>query len=193
MDVVYTPWANLRKTASMAVGQACAFHAAVARIAHRQSCSDRDAMLQKLMDMLNLVDLAASMQDSAHSMEEQAEAWSSSLIAYGQSRQILIHRVQVGFKDQKAVKKVVALKSNEIVNRLNRTKREEFPNLEGQREAFDAEVRPTYALCRCGVACMWGSWLQRNRQSFGATPSGSPVRPATEITDLQWTLNGVFR
>ena len=27
VDVVYTPWANLRKTASMAVGQACAAHA----------------------------------------------------------------------------------------------------------------------------------------------------------------------
>ena len=29
VDVVYTPWANLRKTASMAVGQACAARAAV--------------------------------------------------------------------------------------------------------------------------------------------------------------------
>jgi len=34
------------------------------------------------------------------------------------------------------------VKSNEIVNRLNRTKREESPNLEARREAYDAEVRP---------------------------------------------------
>ena len=34
------------------------------------------------------------------------------------------------------------MKSNEIVNRLNRTKREEFPNLEARREAYDAEVGP---------------------------------------------------
>ena len=47
---------------------------------------------------------------------------------------------QVGFRDQKAVKKVVAVKSNEIVNRLSRTKREEFPDLAARREAYDAEV-----------------------------------------------------
>ena len=48
--------------------------------------------------------------------------------------------MQVGFRDQKAVKKVVALKTNEIVNRLNRTKREESPDLAARREAYDAEV-----------------------------------------------------
>ena len=32
VDVVYTPWANLRKTASMAVGQARAARAAVVRV-----------------------------------------------------------------------------------------------------------------------------------------------------------------
>ena len=62
----------------------------------------------------------------------------------------LTHGPQVGFRDQKAVKKVVALKSNEIVNRLNRTKREEFPNLEARREAHDAEVR-MHAAAACEV------------------------------------------
>ncbi|KAK9845265.1 hypothetical protein WJX81_001594 [Elliptochloris bilobata] len=69
VDVVYTPWANLRKTAAMEVGQ-------------------------------------------------------------------------VGFKDQKQVRKVPAVKRvNDVVNRLNRSRREAFPNLAAEREAFEKEVR----------------------------------------------------
>ena len=48
---------------------------------------------------------------------------------------------QVGFRVQKAVKKVaVHKKSNDIINRLNRTKKEEFPNFAALREEFDAGV-----------------------------------------------------
>jgi hypothetical protein len=49
---------------------------------------------------------------------------------------------QVGFHDSKAVKKItVAKRINEIVNRLNHTKREEAnPDLAGEREAYDKEV-----------------------------------------------------
>ena len=55
---------------------------------------------------------------------------------------------KVGFRNQKAVKKVaVHKKSNDIINRLNRTKKEEFPNFATLREEFDAGVRccPIYA------------------------------------------------
>ena len=43
---------------------------------------------------------------------------------------------QVSFKDNKQVCKTgVPKRINEIVNRLNRTKREEYPDLAAQREA----------------------------------------------------------
>ena len=43
---------------------------------------------------------------------------------------------QVSFKDNKQVKKMAVPKRiNEIVNRLNKSKREEYPDLAGQRDA----------------------------------------------------------
>jgi len=49
---------------------------------------------------------------------------------------------QVGFKDPKAVKKTrVKRRENDIVNRLNKTKVERFPDLAAEREAFDRTVR----------------------------------------------------
>eukprot|EP00192_Tetraselmis_astigmatica_P019967 CAMPEP_0117658356 /NCGR_PEP_ID=MMETSP0804-20121206/5822_1 /TAXON_ID=1074897 /ORGANISM="Tetraselmis astigmatica, Strain CCMP880" /LENGTH=189 /DNA_ID=CAMNT_0005464875 /DNA_START=149 /DNA_END=715 /DNA_ORIENTATION=- len=49
---------------------------------------------------------------------------------------------QVGFHDRKMVKKCfVEKRSNEIVNRLNKTKREEYPDLKEQRTAYDAALR----------------------------------------------------
>ena len=69
--------------------------------------------------------------------------WSYLILRWASVADKSIHGLQVGFRDQKAVKKVVALKSNEIVNRLNRTKREEFPNLEARKEAYDTVVSPT--------------------------------------------------
>eukprot|EP00884_Botryococcus_braunii_P005736 jgi/Botrbrau1/15163/Bobra.0149s0028.1 len=69
VEVVYTPWANLKKTSAMSVGQ-------------------------------------------------------------------------VGFHEEKAVKKTkVAKRLNEVVNRLNRTKREHDPDLEKERETWDKQVR----------------------------------------------------
>lgn len=67
VDIVYTPWSNLRKTASMEVGQ-------------------------------------------------------------------------VGFKDNKLVRKVACERCNDIVNRLNRTKTEVQPDLAAERMAYDKEV-----------------------------------------------------
>ena len=49
---------------------------------------------------------------------------------------------QVGFFDEKAVKKIrVDRKLNEVVNRLNKTKLERYPDLEAEREAWDREQR----------------------------------------------------
>ena len=49
---------------------------------------------------------------------------------------------QVGFHDEKAVLRIgVPGKNNEILNRLNKTKQERFPNLAAEREAYDAAVR----------------------------------------------------
>jgi hypothetical protein len=49
---------------------------------------------------------------------------------------------QVGFIDQKAVHKVrVERRWNDIVNRLNKTKEELYPNLEQEREAWEREER----------------------------------------------------
>ncbi|KAJ8904031.1 hypothetical protein NDN08_000561 [Rhodosorus marinus] len=49
---------------------------------------------------------------------------------------------QVGFHDQKGVKKItVAKRENEIVNRLNKTKREEFPKLADEKEKRLKEIQ----------------------------------------------------
>lgn len=46
----------------------------------------------------------------------------------------------VGFKDDKAVKKVrVERRINEIVNRLKKTEKELFPDLAAERDAYDKE------------------------------------------------------
>lgn len=49
---------------------------------------------------------------------------------------------QVAFHKDKDVRKVrVAKRNNEIVNRLNRTKKEAFPDLRQERESRDREER----------------------------------------------------
>lgn len=49
---------------------------------------------------------------------------------------------QVGFKDQKLVKKVrVEKRENAIVNRLNKTKVEKYPDLRSERAERDREER----------------------------------------------------
>ncbi|KAK6510057.1 hypothetical protein TWF481_004770 [Arthrobotrys musiformis] len=49
---------------------------------------------------------------------------------------------QVSFKDPKKVKRItVAQRQNPIVNRLNKTKREEYPNLYQQKEDHLREIR----------------------------------------------------
>lgn len=47
---------------------------------------------------------------------------------------------QVGFKDSKLVRKVACERCNDIVNRLNRTKKEVQPDLAAERSAYDKEV-----------------------------------------------------
>lgn len=49
---------------------------------------------------------------------------------------------QVGFFDDKLVRKVkVEKRKNEIVNRLNKTKTESFPDLAMERDEYDREIR----------------------------------------------------
>ena len=49
---------------------------------------------------------------------------------------------QVGFRDQKQVRKIPAVKRvNDVVNRLNRSKREAFPDLAVERNMYEKEVR----------------------------------------------------
>lgn len=53
----------------------------------------------------------------------------------------------MGFREDKAVKKIkVAKRVNEIVNRLNRTKQERYPDLATERETWDKQARPLYAI-----------------------------------------------
>lgn len=49
---------------------------------------------------------------------------------------------QVGFKDQRKVKKMlVEARTNAIINRLNKTKTEKFPDLAAEREERDRTIR----------------------------------------------------
>ncbi|KAG0136554.1 hypothetical protein HOY82DRAFT_479003 [Tuber indicum] len=49
---------------------------------------------------------------------------------------------QVGFKDQRKVKKIlVETRTNAIVNRLNKTKEERFPDLAEEKEEREREIR----------------------------------------------------
>jgi hypothetical protein len=49
---------------------------------------------------------------------------------------------QVGYYNEKNIKKmIVDKKNNDIVNRLNRTKKELHPDLEAERAAYDKELR----------------------------------------------------
>lgn len=50
--------------------------------------------------------------------------------------------MQVGFHSSKLVTKVrVEKRINEVINRLNRTKQELYPNLEAERETYDRGIR----------------------------------------------------
>lgn len=48
---------------------------------------------------------------------------------------------QIGFHDKSKVKRLRVVKDNSIVNRLNKTKEERFPNLAEEQEARAAEFR----------------------------------------------------
>jgi hypothetical protein len=49
---------------------------------------------------------------------------------------------QIGFHRQKEVKKIhVEKRINEIINRLNKTKVEKFPDLAAEKAAYEKEVR----------------------------------------------------
>jgi len=53
-----------------------------------------------------------------------------------------LHALQVGFHSNKLVKKVrVEKRINDIVNRLNKTKQELYPDLAAERENYDRGIR----------------------------------------------------
>lgn len=53
-----------------------------------------------------------------------------------------MHALQVGFHSNKLVKKVrVEKRINDIVNRLNKTKQELYPDLAAERENYDRGIR----------------------------------------------------
>jgi hypothetical protein len=79
---------------------------------------------------------------------------------------------QVGFKDQRKVKKVlVEARTNAIINRLNKTKTEKFPDLAAEREERDKTIRnreKKLMLERVGAVFLL-LFLLRERELFGLT------------------------
>lgn len=110
VDVVYTPWANLRKTASMEVGQAC-------WPINATFCHPITSLPLRQRNLHPVCIMSSS----------EGELWGAA---------------QVGFRDQKQVQKISAVKRvNDVVNRLNRSKREAFPDLAAERDMYEKEVR----------------------------------------------------
>lgn len=67
--------------------------------------------------------------------------------------------MQVGFHDQKRVKKVkVEKKMNEIVNRLEKTQKEAYPDLATEKETYEKHVScgPSLAACCLTQQLGWG-------------------------------------
>ncbi len=65
--------------------------------------------------------------------------------------------MQVGFRDQKLILKAnVEKRINAIVNRLNAVKREEYPDLAAEREAYEKEVcidmHSHVCACQCSTS-----------------------------------------
>jgi coiled-coil domain-containing protein 25 len=68
---------------------------------------------------------------------------------------------QIGFHRQKQVKKILVEKRvNEIINRLNKTKVEKFPDLAEEKTAFEKEEnRKEKAALQEKVRSLWGWWV----------------------------------
>jgi hypothetical protein len=65
---------------------------------------------------------------------------------------------QVGFKDNKLVKKVlVETRENAIVNRLNKTKVERFPDLKQEKAERDGEEQKKERIAAQEKVCLGGS------------------------------------
>ena len=124
VDIVYTPWDNLKKTGAMEIGQvgmpgeccpvlSCAVpkweldnapHKKICMLCCTLSCTDRDVSSTDLLP-----------------------TW------YG---------TQVGFNDPKRVLKVkVDRKTNEIINRLEKTRQELSPDFRAEKEAYMSQAR----------------------------------------------------
>lgn len=113
IEIVYTPHTNLKKLPSMEVGQA------------RIECADHDH--ETHTEMLLICDMG----------------WEANalLCLVSNGHRCFTSVLQVSFHSAKLVKKVkVAAKVNDTVNRLNRTKKELYPDLSAEKESYDKEV-----------------------------------------------------
>lgn len=99
ISVVYTPWANLKKTGDMDVGQ-IGFH-------RQKDVSDR---------LFHSFTLSLSLWDWV--------GWSALLLFNAQVKTVTVEK-----------------KINEIVNRLEKTKAERYPDLAAEKESRDTEER----------------------------------------------------
>lgn len=81
----------------------------------------------------------------------------------------VVHALQVGFHSNKLVKKVrVEKRINDIVNRLNKTKQELYPDLAAEREHYDRGIRAVRR-AEVQVYCTMCSLRPRiNRRCFTA-------------------------
>ncbi len=81
---------------------------------------------------------------------------------------------QVGFHDNKLVRHVMVPKRlNDVVNRLNKTKQERYPDLKAEQEAYEKEQRSRekaqLQVGRGGVA--WGAGVCLQHWRFGRAPA----------------------
>ncbi|KAI8942595.1 hypothetical protein NX059_000652 [Plenodomus lindquistii] len=84
---------------------------------------------------------------------------------------------QVGFKDQRKVKRIhVEQRENPIVNRLNKTKVEKFPDLKEEREARQRELRKRDRDALQAKVCY--RYISKPLFRFPTTPFGSVRRLA---------------
>ncbi|CAD0095194.1 unnamed protein product [Aureobasidium mustum] len=77
---------------------------------------------------------------------------------------------QVGFKDQKKVKRVyVAKRENPIVNRLNKTKVEKFPDFRQEKEDRAKELRKKDRSVIAARVCIAKSQSERDTLAYTIT------------------------
>lgn len=153
LGIVYTPVSNLKKTQSMEVGQVLPQRCAPARFTlpcMLLPVSRSHVMLHLLNLRLNTAVTSRRVHghgsrcfvhDASPLSGDSNAGWLTGLLSISGAVPA-VH--QVGFKDQKLIRRLkVETRLNAVVNRLNGTKREEYPDLAAEREAYDKEASAT--------------------------------------------------